>query len=116
MTCREKLKLEHPDKIDKSCMGGCYGCPHHYDYLPKPANCGASNPEEFPYCAKCWDREIPGTEKVTKETNPTSSMEFIHSTINECLINKDGHVSIYFATDGSVTVSVYPNDTEESEV
>jgi hypothetical protein len=52
MTCREKLKLEHPTCVDDRNCGGCYGCPHDYDYAPAPdGKCGSS-------CAECWDREV----------------------------------------------------------
>ena len=51
MTCREKLKLEHPDMIDEEMLGGCQGCPHDYGYAPAPdGKCGD--------CAGCWDREV----------------------------------------------------------
>lgn len=55
MTCREKLKLEHPTSVDPVCTGGCDGCPSDYGYLESPEWCKHS--EEV--CQKCWDREIP---------------------------------------------------------
>lgn len=55
MKCRDKLALEHPDYIVPKYLGGCYLCPHDYDYLPKPDYCT----EDEPSCTKCWDREIP---------------------------------------------------------
>lgn len=62
MTCREKLAKEHPEKIDKSLRGGCFGCPHTYGYLADPDYCtdgnGGNEYEKDP-CDKCWDREIP---------------------------------------------------------
>ena len=58
MTCREKLKMEHPEFVDEHFYGGCYRCPTHYGYLPKPTiGCGLIS------CEKCWDREIPDTEE-----------------------------------------------------
>ena len=36
MTCREKLKKEHPDKVDDKYTGGCEGCPDTYGYLEPP--------------------------------------------------------------------------------
>lgn len=33
MTCREKLKLEHPEAVSDLLWGGCMGCPSSYDYL-----------------------------------------------------------------------------------
>ena len=63
MTCREKLKLEHPDKVDVRFRGDCLGCPDHYGYLDRP-ECHLIS------CFDCWDREIPesglivGDEKI----------------------------------------------------
>ena len=39
MTCREKLKLEHPEKIGPTHIGGCAGCPSTYDYMEDPPEC-----------------------------------------------------------------------------
>lgn len=58
MTCREKLKLEHPERVGPQFGGGCRGCPSTIRYLDDP-------PEEWcksARCRECWDREIPGTE------------------------------------------------------
>lgn len=59
MTCREKLKLEHPECINDSVNseGEPEGCPDHYDYLPMPKYCG--DPIVKDRCTKCWNREIP---------------------------------------------------------
>lgn len=60
MTCKEKLKQEHPEFVDsdKYAPYECRGCPADYGYLDDPddKDCKPSN------CAACWDREIP--EKV----------------------------------------------------
>lgn len=63
MTCREKLKLEHPECSESIELGGCTGCPSDYGYLSDPrvapdTCCSIS-------CTECWDRVIPG-EKVEK--------------------------------------------------
>ena len=59
MTCREKLKSEHPDWDDERVTTEIrsHGCPHYYKYLDMPSwcTCGASDRD----CDKCWDREIP---------------------------------------------------------
>lgn len=60
MTCREKLKIEHPKNIDLSHYGGCVGCPDHYGYLECPEYCTRDGYPDR--CAKCWDREIPENE------------------------------------------------------
>lgn len=63
MTCREKLKLEHPGRVGPVYVAGCDGCPDNYGYLPRLADCkegGRNN------CVECWDREIPGTENTNR--------------------------------------------------
>lgn len=65
MTCREKLKIEHPEMVGEQFMGGCRCCPHYYGYLPKTVDgCGEIS------CKECWDREIPeekeGYDKVSE--------------------------------------------------
>lgn len=60
MTCREKLKLEHPELVHNVYEGGCHGCPHDYGYLPKPEEC--TDRSGCSFCTACWDREIPETE------------------------------------------------------
>lgn len=59
MTCREKLKIEHPVCVDDRFLGGCKKCPHDYKYLSIPEE-GCSNIK----CAECWDREIPEIEST----------------------------------------------------
>ena len=56
MTCREKLAIDEPWKIRPGCLGGCVGCPSDYGYL--------DDPEDYIDCEKCWDREIPGADKI----------------------------------------------------
>lgn len=76
MTCREKLAIEHPDKVDECYDGGCYGCPNEYGYLNDPRYCG-----DIEYsCTKCWDREIPSTEDEEFE----SCEECVHVDKLEC--------------------------------
>ena len=100
MTCREKLKMEHPEFLNKALLGGCDGCPCDYGYLDDPEQCAAT--EE--YCTKCWDREIPGTEPTTPKEDVVNhpnhytngGMECIdemllifgvEATMNFCLLN-----------------------------
>lgn len=59
MTCREKLEKEFPQCVIPACLGGCVGCPQSYEYMDDPPWC-YSNDET---CTKCWDREIPGSER-----------------------------------------------------
>ena len=66
MTCREKLKIEHPDHINMECLGGCAGCPSSYEYLDNPDYCSDVNIPANERCTKCWDREIPEAETSNK--------------------------------------------------
>lgn len=70
MTFREKVTKEHPEAIEPNQFGGVIGCPHLYGYESEdriycePNNYLANQV----ICAKCWDREIPETEKIHSET------------------------------------------------
>lgn len=59
MTFREKLRKEHPERINEDRLGGCEGCPYGYGYEKSIEEICKISEEE---CRKCWDREIPGTE------------------------------------------------------
>lgn len=88
MTCREKLKKEHPTCVgDRNC-GGCYGCPSEYGYLGIPEYC--NHHSDTNACTKCWDREIPEEKIVNHEDIPPLSPEaktvldnFFSSTIKD---------------------------------
>lgn len=70
MTAREKLAVEHPEKLDDLEPGGCLGCPENYGYLPDPDFCENDYDHystRFERCKKCWDREIPEEMKEEKE-------------------------------------------------
>lgn len=70
MTAREKLTMEHPEKLDDVEPGGCLGCPEDYGYLPDPDFCMNGRDRHgdlFECCKKCWDREIPEETKEEKE-------------------------------------------------
>ena len=72
MTFKEKLAIEHPDKLDSNCAGGCWGCPSDYGYDERmPCHCTKM------LCDECWEREIPGTEptKITKDKKEKKEME-----------------------------------------
>lgn len=65
MTCREKLKMEHPEYVNEELVSGCNFCPSYFGYLPNPIDGCASIS-----CKDCWDREIPEIEEETKDDNP----------------------------------------------
>ena len=69
MTCREKLAIEYPGRIDPTWSGGCLGCPSMYGYLEDDKNvCGITID-----CTQCWDREIP---EEPKQANDISEEDF----------------------------------------
>ena len=70
MTAKEKLAMEHPEKLDDLEPGGCLGCPEDYEYLPNADFCMSGYDQygdRFERCKKCWDREIPEELKEEKE-------------------------------------------------
>lgn len=61
MTCRERLEIEHPDKINAGSMGGCVGCPSEYGYTDSHiSNCNRGKISDKT-CRKCWDQEYVGS-------------------------------------------------------
>lgn len=71
MTCREKLQKNYPDMVDENYIGGCSGCPSHYEYMDDPNYCdhGHDVIHDGVSCRKCWDREIPETDKPRTNDN-----------------------------------------------
>ena len=65
MTCREKLKIEHPGSINPFSFGGCRGCPYNYGYLPLSKRLCGGNYRGFNHetCTKCWDQEVEEVEE-----------------------------------------------------
>lgn len=61
MTCKEKLRLEHPEYVSDEYIGGCDYCPCDFGYLDLPLWCPISNDELISddLCRVCWNREIP---------------------------------------------------------
>ena len=55
MTCREKLKREHPESVSDLLWGGCAECPSHYGYLDDPEICSkdAYIENKDHICRKC---------------------------------------------------------------
>ena len=71
MTCKEKLRLEHPE-WGKSAYTRY--CPHHFGYAGDPGLliCGPC------YCEDCWNREAVGNSEKKQEAAPEfASMSLI---------------------------------------
>lgn len=138
MTCKEKLKMEHPDKLANDSRGGCKGCPHMVGYMPRPGYCPYGGNDfdmlrteaQKILCTECWNREIPET-KEEPETNPTEpeqepttepteqkssipSMTDLQWLLRKALGYPGIAVSITFMED-AITFNAYPYPTQEEE-
>lgn len=72
MTCREKLKIEHPECVNNIYKGGCKKCPSDYGYSKNvPDLCDDGNAICAEVCRKCWDSEL--VEK--SEPEPLNNLE-----------------------------------------
>lgn len=91
MTFREKLKMEHPERINPDAAGGCVGCPALYGYEDRSGGCCHKHPGDLfkMSCTDCWNREIPGTEPTSRsdgfnpdQTSKPNSYEKIASELH----------------------------------
>ena len=115
MTAREKLAIEHPEKLDDVEPGGCLGCPEDYGYLADADFCTNNYDrygELFERCKKCWDREIPEEMKEEKENRmpecckETMCTTCIHQDI--CSV-KEKFLDAQKAVDGLVVYDKLPD-------
>ena len=91
MTCREKLAMEHPEKVDSKSIGGCVGCPHAYGYAKKPEGCENLNVS----CWECWDREVETEVDNEVKTEVETDVETdVDSGIKDSGI-KDGETTVF---------------------
>lgn len=81
MTCLERLKLEHPEKIDANYIAEAEGCPWWYNY-PCSALCGAINTDNR-YCVECWNQELPEENCTTCEINSNGTVCEDGATISQ---------------------------------
>lgn len=67
MTFKEKLKMEHPERVNTCYTGGCSGCPDSYGYEKCSDYCrvrdGMPRRPSDERCTACWNRTIPGSVK-----------------------------------------------------
>lgn len=111
MTYKEKLAQEQPSMIDEECVGGVNGCPHTYGY----ENYRLCTSNDDIKCAECWNREIPGTEKIlspAEKEDPLNEKIDIHKIIDDAMKKKDRTVSIYIWHGGGVSINIQPYETE----
>lgn len=73
MTNRERVAIEHPERINpKSACGGVRGCPGDVGYPELPQNECHSDPES---CTRCWDLENPNPIIAIVDTHVTVSAD-----------------------------------------
>lgn len=88
MTCREKLKMEHPEWVDyEKYDGGCRLCPHHYDYLDRPDDC------ETISCGDCWDRGIPEENKFPLYPIDTEEEKNLAKDLHQLWPKENPHIT-----------------------
>lgn len=127
MTCREKLKIEHPEHVKNDCWAGCTGCPHSYGYMPSPDYCPYTGNtrtslglyERQSLCIRCWNRDIPEQESGDKseftESKPRiSNMLDLLWFVEKVMANGDKMVSIDIYPD-NMSVNVYPYPLKQKE-
>lgn len=113
MTCREKLKMEHPECICDEALGGCLDCPSDYGYLDNPVSCVGDGS-----CDKCWDREIP-EEKIEEKLEEIKIPRLdccidILKFINEHVLTRGIPVSIFINDDGiTIDINMYSDPMEK---
>lgn len=125
MTCREKLKLEHPDMVDENYGGGCHGCPDTHGYAPEPEWCAVNEK----ICRRCWDREVGGAEPVeTKKDRVvivklkvTAKAEYYNAMVqdlteqlNNGLIVLPPFCDLVFVSDDNCKFEFQKGDSDES--
>lgn len=105
MTCKDVLRLIHPEKIGPGYFGGCDGCPHDYNLLCKPDYCAAS-PEN---CNKCWNREISDSSGYSSEqTKSDYPLDKIFKLIDDAMVKRDRTVHLYFNPETGLSINIIP--------
>lgn len=121
MTCREKLKMQFPNKVDSDHVGGCKGCPHLYGYAAMPDWCHLDNET----CTRCWDREAEKSASelmievgVALHKGFESGMNYAFNAIGKYKIRKvifNDPATIILWTDETKTVVKAENEPFDPE-
>lgn len=74
MTCREKMKIEHPEEVNSGWLGGVAGCPDDVGYLPKPEGCNGDK-INWVRCEKCWNRPLLDDVPCIKDSGTRREFE-----------------------------------------
>lgn len=67
-TCRDMVKMQHPEMVGDEFTGGVATCPHSYGYLPKSRDLCLLEPDSIDtldaLCTRCWDQiaEVNGND------------------------------------------------------
>ena len=91
MTCREKLKIEYPDRINDVWIGGCQCCPNYYGYLDNPEYCDGDKTicSSDTKCRTCWDGEIPEIKSVYDSVSHPSHYTYGKIECIDFIFDKD---------------------------
>ena len=84
MTCREKLKIEHPECVDEGFYGGCKGCPDDYGYADTRESCSGIR------CAECWDCEVDPVPDDISVATAKEIFEEIERNSSYCVASHNG--------------------------
>ena len=71
MTFKEKLAMEHPERVDILYAGGCSNCPYFYGYETHDESVKNCIRNKGKGCDYCWNREIPESESAVVENLST---------------------------------------------
>lgn len=85
MTCREWMRDNKPDNVDKRFKGGVSGCPYNF-YLIKNKSClcNGSFPE-YKKCTACWDQPIEyDPNEASDKTHDQKLFEAFKLTTHIC--------------------------------
>lgn len=78
MTFKEKLEMEHPDRVDERYQGGCYLCPNNYGYENYDSSTKNCLKKGGKGCSYCWNRETPeekDSEHMKRDTFSKSDLK-----------------------------------------
>ena len=111
MTFKEKLKQEHPNKIDQCFFGGCFACPYDYGYETNEPNFCKKGENELA-CTKCWNREIPEEKEnmFTKDDLKAGMVVEYRNGHRRLVLPKENGKLFLISDDNYLDVSSLSND------
>lgn len=99
MTYKERLAEAHPEAVNERYKGGVRYCPgtwFHGEIQCRDDRCDYD-------CEKCWNTEIPETEKTERKKAETTM-----DLIEKAMALNDKSVHLRFDPDGAISVDIVP--------